>query len=125
LSFCPPAPAPRKTRLNLFSLLGVLRDNPLDVWTETHFEQGVVHDGLPFLSAVIVSDPDAVQHVLLDNAANYRKDDLLLRILGSGLRNGLLTVEGETCRRQRKAVAPIWPRPVALPASNASGQGPP
>lgn len=109
-AFRPPAPEPRKTRLNLLSLLSVLRDNPLEVWTEAHFEETVVHDGLPFLSAVVVSDPDAIQHVLLENAANYRKDDLLLRILGAGLSDGLLTVEGEKWRRQRRAVAPIFAR---------------
>ena len=109
-AFRPPAPAPRKRPLDLLSLLGVLRDNPLEVWTEAHFEQPVVHGGLPFLSAVVLSAPDAIQHVLLENAANYRKDDLLLRILGAGLSDGLLTVEGDKWRRQRKAVASIFAR---------------
>jgi cytochrome P450 len=109
-AFRPPAPAPRKARLDLLSLLGVLRDNPLEVWTEAHFEQAVVHDGLPFLPAIVLSDPNAIRHVLLDNASNYRKDDLLLRILGAGLRDGLLVVEGESWRRQRKAVASVFAR---------------
>src|SRR5258706_7516901 len=108
--FRPPAPAPRKAPLNLFKLLGVLSDNPLEAWTEAHFEQAFVRDGLPFMPAVVLSDPDAIKHVLLDNAANYRKDDLLLRILSPGLGQGLLTVEGEQWRRQRRAVAPMFAR---------------
>jgi cytochrome P450 len=108
--FRPPIPAPRKAPLNLLSLLGVLLDNPLEAWTEAHFEQTVVRDRLFFMPAVVVSEPDAIQHVLLDNAANYRKDDLLLRILSSGLKDGLLTVEGERWRRQRRAVAPMFAR---------------
>lgn len=106
----PPAPEPREERLNLLSLLWSLVNNPLEVWTKAHFEEPIVRDGLPFLPAIVVNDPDAVRHVLLDNASNYRKDDLLLRILNPGLGEGLLTVEGKQWRRQRHAVAPIFAR---------------
>jgi cytochrome P450 len=108
--FRPPAPTPAKSRRNLFSLLRVLRDNPLEAWTEAHFEQPIVRDGLPFMPALIVSEPAAIKHVLLDNAANYRKDDLLQRILSPGLSNGLLTVEAEQWKRQRRTVAPMFAR---------------
>jgi cytochrome P450 len=94
--------------------LGVLKDNPLEAWTEAHFNEPFVRGGLPFMPAVVVSDPDAIRHVLLDNVRNYRKDDLLLRILSSGLRNGLLTVEGDRWRRQRHAVAPMFTRKTIL-----------
>ena len=40
----------------------------------------------------VVSDPAIIRHILVDNAANYRKDDLQLRILaprpGQGPRDG-------------------------------------
>jgi len=94
----------------LLVLLRLLVSNPLEVWTRAHFEEPIVRDGLPFMSALVVSDPEAVRHVLLDNAANYRKDDLLLRILGPGLGQGLLTVEGQQWRKQRHAVAPMFAR---------------
>ena len=59
-------------------------------------------------------DPAAVRHIFLDNAANYRKDDLQLRILRPGLGNGLLTAEGEDWRVQRRALAPLFsPRQIA------------
>lgn len=70
----------------------------------------MVRDHLPFMSAVVVNDPPAIQRVLLENADNYRKDDLLLRILSPALSNGLLTVDGEQWRRQRRAVAPMFTR---------------
>ncbi len=58
-------------------------------------------------------DPAAVRHVFLDNAANYRKDELQLRILSPGLGEGLLTAEGEPWRLQRRALAPLFsPREV-------------
>ncbi len=106
--FCPPAPVPRKVPLNLFRLLGVLKDNPLEAFTDAHFNELTVRGGLPFMPAIVLSDPEAIRRVLLENAANYRKDDLLQRMLSSGLRNGLLTVEGEQWRRQRHAVAPMF-----------------
>ena len=109
MSFCVPAPPPGP-RPGLFRLLALLRDNPLQAWTADHFERLFVRDRLPFMSAVIVSDPTAIQRVLLENAGNYRKDDLLLRILSPALSNGLLTVDGEQWRKQRRSVAPMFTR---------------
>src|SRR5579871_454713 len=97
-------------RPGLFRLIAILQDNPLKAWTAEHFEQAIVRDRLPFISAVVVSDPAAIQRVLLENAGNYRKDDFLLRILSPALSNGLLTVDGEQWRRQRRAVAPMFTR---------------
>jgi len=106
----PPAPTPSDAPLGLLPLLAVLTRNPLNAWAKVHFEQPIVRGGLPFMPAVVVSEPDAIQHVLLDNAANYRKDDLLLRILSPGLSNGLLTVEGQQWRKQRRVAAPMFAR---------------
>ena len=86
----------------------MLKDNPLEAWEDAHFNDPIVRGRLPFMPAVVVSDPDSVRHILLDNAANYRKDDLLLRILSSALANGLLTVEGGQWRQQRRTVAPMF-----------------
>lgn len=109
MSVCTAAAKPGK-RPGLFRLIAILQDNPLNAWSATHFEQPIVRDGLPFMRAIVVSDPSAIQRVLLDNAANYRKDDLLQRILSPALSNGLLTVDGEQWRRQRRAVAPMFAR---------------
>ncbi|HEX3431591.1 MAG TPA: cytochrome P450 [Rhizomicrobium sp.] len=109
MSFCVPAPKPGK-RPGLLRLLAILQDNPLEAWTAEHFEQPIVRDRLAFMSAAVVSEPQAIQRVLLENAQNYRKDDFLLRILSPALSNGLLTVDGEQWRRQRRAVAPMFTR---------------
>ena len=80
----------------------------------------------------VVSDPAAIRHILVDNAANYRKDDLQRRVLAPGLGNGLLTAEGEEWRLQRRTLAPLFsPRNVAQllvrpwrePPSGSSGAG--
>src|SRR5438105_838841 len=109
MSFCVPVPKPGR-RPGLFRLIAMLQDNPLNAWTSEHFERPIVRERLPFMRAVVVSHPAAIQHVLLENAANYRKDDLLIRILSPALSNGLLTVDGEQWRRQRRAVAPMFAR---------------
>jgi cytochrome P450 len=110
MSFRAPAPERGTSRPSFFRLLAILRNNPLEAWTAEHFEMPLVRDHLPFMPAVVVSDPAAVQRILLDNAQNYRKDKLLHRILSPTLSNGLLLVDGEQWRRQRRAVAPMFTR---------------
>ncbi|HWE05825.1 MAG TPA: cytochrome P450 [Rhizomicrobium sp.] len=110
MSFRAPVPKPQTSRPGFLRLLAILTDNPLEAWTAEHFEKPLVHDRLPFMPAVVVSDPSAVQRILLDNAQNYRKDKLLHRILSPTLSNGLLLVDGEQWRKQRRAVAPMFAR---------------
>src|SRR5690349_7290387 len=76
----PPAPIPRAKPLGPVGLLRVLATNPLEAWTDAHFEEPVVSGGLPFARAVVVSEPRAVRRVLRDNAGNYEKDWLQRRI---------------------------------------------
>jgi cytochrome P450 len=61
------------------------------------------------LNYLFVNDPDAVRHVLVDNAKAYTKGRsyLGLKLL---LGEGLLTNEGESWRRQRKLAQPAFHR---------------
>jgi cytochrome P450 len=122
--FRPPAPAPRRTPLDLFEFLKAARANPLTTWMVDHFEQPIVSGDGVLGRVTVVSDPAAIRHILVDNAANYRKDDLQRRVLAPGLGNGLLTAEGEEWRLQRRTLAPLFnPRTVtsfASPMAEAS-----
>lgn len=112
--FRPPAPKPLKEPPGLFAFLLALRRNPLTTWTERHFSEPVIEGDGVLGRMMVVSDPAVIRHVLLDNAGNYRKDDLQLRILAPGLGRGLLTAEGEEWRLQRRTIAPLFtPRTVA------------
>ena len=112
--FIPPYPArPARPRGSL-SLLLALQRSPIEVWWEGDFERPVSIGRTIFGLRAAAHDPAAVRRVFLDNSANYRKDDLQLRILRPGLGNGLLTAEGEDWRIQRRALAPLFsPRQTA------------
>jgi cytochrome P450 len=111
--FRPPAPRPLREPPDIFAFFGAARRNPLESWTEDHFRKPIlVGEGL-LGHVMVLSDPAAIRHVLVDNAGNYRKDDLQRRVLAPGLGNGLLTAEGEEWRQQRRALAPLFnPRTV-------------
>ena len=123
--FVPPYPRrPVRPRGSL-SILLALQRNPIEVWWEGDFERPVSIGRTIFGLRAAAHDPAAVRRVFLDNAANYRKDDLQLRILRPGLGAGLLTAEGEDWRMQRRALAPIFsPRQIAefAPAVHRVGE---
>jgi cytochrome P450 len=122
----PPAPIPQPKPLNILRLLSTLKRNPLECWAQEHFEKPVVVGGLPFKHVLLVHEPHAIRRVLLDNAANYRKDVIQRRVLSAGLGDGLLSAESERWRTQRRTVAPVFARktimdfaPAMLDAANA------
>ena len=104
----PPAPKPQAHLLRPLALIRTLKRNPLECWAAAHFEQPIVSGGLPIGHVLLVHEPRAIRHVLLDNAANYRKDHLQRRVLSAGLNHGLLSAEGEQWRAQRRVLAPMF-----------------
>jgi cytochrome P450 len=111
--FRPPAPEPRRTSGDLFDFLKAARTNLLTTWMDEHFERPIVAGDGVLGRLTVVSDPAAIRHILVENAANYRKDDLQLRVLAPGLGRGLLTAEGDEWRLQRRMLAPLFnPRTV-------------
>src|ERR1035438_805391 len=84
-AYFPPAPKPQAHPLGPIALIRTLKRNPLECWATQHFEQPVVAGGLPIGHVLLVHEPGAIRHVLLDNAANYRKDRLQRRVLSAGL----------------------------------------
>ncbi|MBL8589550.1 MAG: cytochrome P450 [Methylobacteriaceae bacterium] len=129
-AFTPRAPRPRAETAGLLTRLVLLARNPIELWTERHFSAPVVIErgvtGYPF---VTISDPAAIRRVFVDNAANYEKDALQLRVLRAGAPDnageGLLVARGELWRRTRRTLAPLFtPRRVATlaPAMRAPAE---
>ena len=106
--FRPKVPPPLTRPLGLFAFLRAARENPIATWMQAHFEEFVVAGEGAMGRITVVSDPDLVRYLLVENGANYRKDDLQRRVLAPGLGNGLLTAEGDEWRLQRRTMAPIF-----------------
>jgi cytochrome P450 len=95
-------------------MIAILRRNPLELWSEAHYSQPILVGRTMLGERAVINEPAAVRRIFLDNAANYRKDDLQLRVLTPGLGTGLLTADGEAWRAQRRALAPLFsPRQVS------------
>jgi cytochrome P450 len=109
-AYCPPAPPPPEGRLRWFRLLTTLRRNPLECWSAEFFREPIARVRLPLADALLVHDPAAIRHVLVENARNYRKDPIQRRILASGLSDGLLSVEDARWEAQRRTLAPLFAR---------------
>jgi cytochrome P450 len=111
--FVPPFPPRADRPRGALSTILTLRRNPLEIWGKAAFEQPFWVGRSAFGPRAMAHDPASVRRVLLDNAANYRKDQLQLRILSPGLGDGLLTADGEAWRIQRRALASLFsPREI-------------
>ena len=64
--------------------------------------------GLSVGRVAVISDPGAIRRVLMVNVDNYQKDWLQRRVLSGVLANGLLTVEADQWKLQRRALAPLF-----------------
>ncbi|MEO8112987.1 MAG: cytochrome P450 [Phenylobacterium sp.] len=74
-------------------------------------------------SLLLVSDPDGVRRVLLDNMTNYPKAELPRRFAAMVLGDGLALSEGETWRAHRRIMAPAFePRRLGVYAPGMTAQ---
>jgi enediyne biosynthesis protein E7 len=89
-----------------------IRGAPLDFLSKMRAHYGdVVEYSTGDWRAVLISHPEHVRHVLVDNVRNYRKEGTPdLRMLKPMLGNGLLTSDGEIWREQRHILAPLFRR---------------
>lgn len=103
-----PTPPQVQEKHPLLGSLFLLKDNPLQILGERIEKYGDIFAmQTPGRRAVIISNPDYVQYVLMENSRNYRKGmayDQLRFLLG----NGLLTSEGEEWKHNRKLIQPAF-----------------
>jgi cytochrome P450 len=108
-------PARPQERPGFREFLRLVRDNTLATYPPEAADQDIVARRLLWRRRFIINEPNAIRHVLLDNAANYTKSELTRRLLEPGLGRGLLTSEGETWRRHRRIMAPAFdPRSMGV-----------
>ncbi len=98
-----------------------LRDNALAGFPPRAFEEIAVARGFVGHRQIILNDPAAIRHVLIENADNYRRTASIFRLLGPVVGNGLFLAEGEDWRQQRRTVAPAFaPRAMAALAGQVA-----
>jgi cytochrome P450 len=103
-------PARPEGRLSFRQFLRLVRENTVATYPPEAFDEDIIEGRLLWRRRFIINVPSGVRHVLLDNAANYKKSELTRRLLEPGLGRGLLTSEGETWRRHRRIMAPAFDR---------------
>ncbi|KAF9146169.1 hypothetical protein BGX30_003514 [Mortierella sp. GBA39] len=76
-------------------------------WTEQY--GGILcYKGLFNSQIIHLADPEAIHHVFNTHAYQYPKPDRVIRVLGSTIGVGLLLVEGDVHRVQRKMFTPAF-----------------
>ncbi len=92
-----------------------LGENALLAFPPEAFEEEVVVRRFFGRTQVILSRPDSIHYILVDNPANYRRTAATIRMLSPLLGKGLLLSAGEDWRHQRQVVAPAFtPRTIPL-----------
>ena len=99
---------PRTGALGPLGLYRALRENAVSAWRMEAFEEPYIADRNMLGGFMLLNDPDLIRYVLIDNAANYPKDDLQLDKLTPAVGQGLLTADGSDWRLQRRTVAPLF-----------------
>ncbi len=101
----PPVPT---EPLSLWQYVRTLRDNSLATYRAEAYSAPIIPSRLFWRRAFFINEPQAIRHVLLDNAVNYHKTEITRRLLEPGLGRGLLTSEDETWRAHRRIMAPAF-----------------
>jgi unspecific monooxygenase len=113
----PSAPKPATEVLPLWRTILQLRRNALTTWGEPAYEHDIF--SRPFLgrTSFLVSHPDGIRRVLVDNHANYSRTPATIRILQPILGKGLFLAEGNAWKHQRRTMAPAFaPRSLDVAA---------
>ncbi len=108
----PPVPTRLRTQLEAFL---VLRRNPLELWGELAYEKDILPGRFLGREQLMLNAPEAIRHVLVGNADNYRRNPATKRVLQPVLGEGLFLAEGEAWRHQRRTIAPaLAPRTMPI-----------
>jgi cytochrome P450 len=104
--FIPPYPPRGSGPVPIWrGFFGERAKNAVYGWSEAAFRIPQMRREVLGYTVHIPLDPELIQHVLLDNVANYAKPDIVKGLLAPVIGRGLLTSDGPLWRDQRRIVA--------------------
>jgi cytochrome P450 len=119
-----PVPFAASERQSWRAIASSLGTNALAGFPANAFEELAVARSFVGRRQIILSDPAAIRHVLIENADNYRRTAATVRLLGPVVGDGMLLADGEDWRTQRRAAAPAFaPRMMAAVAGHVAFAG--
>ncbi len=117
----PPTLTLRSTNPGALGMVRILQTNALQMWSRQAYERPAMVGSFLGRIQVLLNDPDAIGHVLVRNAANYRRPAISRRLLAPLVGDGLLLSEGAAWRHQRRTIAPILaPRSMPVLTSHVA-----
>jgi cytochrome P450 len=109
----PPAPRVHPKPLSDLRVMWEMGQNLIGAWSASDFEALLTPFNFLGKPGLVVSDPAGVRQVLGAHAERYRRPLKAARPIRHLAGDGLLLAEGETWRRQRKSLAPVF-TPAAI-----------
>jgi cytochrome P450 len=101
------APPPLKAA-SFLKTLRASKGNAFEIVPLEAFERPVYLSKTILGKVLMVNDPDGVRRILLDNVANYPKNDLEIEFFSAMFGEGLLSAPGAKWRVHRKVMAPSF-----------------
>ena len=83
-------------------------ENPFEIIPLEAYEQPIYLSKSPLGKLLMVNDPEGVRRILLDNVANYPKNDLEIEFFSAMFGEGLLSAPFAKWRTHRKVMAPSF-----------------
>lgn len=108
--FIPAAARPPKRPLALPGMLKAARRNMLEIVPEAAYREPMVTLRVLTKRWRVVTGPDLLKRVFLDNAANYPKAPFMHRLLKPYLGESVFLADGEDWRWQRRTMAGMFQR---------------
>ena len=99
---------PPKQPLSTIRLLRRVVDNPIKAWPQAIYRQHLYRSSVLGHDIIYVMAPELIRTVLLDEADNFEKGEIVRRALGPALGGAILTADGSRWRWQRRAVSAIF-----------------
>jgi cytochrome P450 len=97
-------PVPQMAPLPFLRYIRAVRHNALAGLHKEVFHQWVIEIRHPRIHTFIVNHPEAIRHVLLDNAENYKKGGIEPRIAPTGVSKGFQKSDAEALQQRRRSM---------------------